>query len=102
MKGILMSTHNIHVHDKKKKKKKKKNMKIALYICFLELSEEFFYGLKNMFNSATVDEPSVFEPFKYYCSSIMLLYLHVCNVVTPSLKHIIYNIILTPLNSTFI
>ena len=33
---------------------------ISLNICFLELSEKTAYGLKNEFESAPVNEPSVF------------------------------------------
>ena len=28
----------------------------------------FPYGLKNEFETAVVNEPSVFEPLKFYCS----------------------------------
>ena len=35
---------------------------------------DFFKGLKNEFERAVVDEPSVFEPLKVYCI-IKLVYL---------------------------
>ena len=31
-------------------------------------------GLKNEFETAMVDEPSVFEPLKFYCISISILF----------------------------
>ena len=34
--------------------------------------EFFFWGLKNKFETALVNEPSVFEPLKFYC--IMLIH----------------------------
>ena len=30
----------------------------------------FFQGLKNEFETAVVNEPSVFEPLKFYCRNI--------------------------------
>ena len=32
----------------------------------------FFLGLKNKFQTAVVDEPSEFEPLKFYCIQILL------------------------------
>ena len=29
--------------------------------------DDFFKGLKNKFETAVVNEPSVFEPLKFYC-----------------------------------
>ena len=52
-----MSTHNKQLHDKK----------IFLNICFLELSEEFPRD-SQMFESAVVNEPSVFEPLRFNCT----------------------------------
>ena len=34
-------------------------------------------GLKNKFESAVVNEPSVFEPLKFYCSTVDSRYLEV-------------------------
>ena len=51
-----MSTHNIQFHDKIRK--------FFLNICFLELSE-----LKNEFESAMVNQPSVFELSRLDCMS---------------------------------
>ena len=33
---------------------------------------DFFKGLKNEFKTAVVNEPSVFESLKFYCTSIKL------------------------------
>ena len=41
----------------------KKIYKIVLNICFLERYRKNFSGLKNEFESATINEPSVFECF---------------------------------------
>ena len=35
-------------------------------ICFLELSEEFPRNSKNVFETATINEPSVFEALRFY------------------------------------
>ena len=32
----------------------------------------FSKGLKNQFETAVVNEPSVFEPLKFYCSAVIL------------------------------
>ena len=34
-------------------------------------------GLKNEFETAVVNEPSVFEPLKFYCSFVTVIYLFV-------------------------
>ena len=58
-----------------------KEEKSALIILNLPLWD-FSKGLKNEFETAVVDEPSVFEPLKFYChltvSGLMLLF--VCSV----------------------
>ena len=51
-----MSTHNIHGSNT-----------IYLNICFLWLSREFTSGLKNEFELAMVNEPSVLESLRFYC-----------------------------------
>ena len=51
-----MSTHNIQFHDKTRKQ--------SLNICFLELWKAM--GLKNEFELAKVNEPSVFESSRFY------------------------------------
>ena len=56
-----MHTHTIPFHDKIIKKNK------SLNICFMELSEESHSDLKNEFESAMVNEPSVFEPNRFDC-----------------------------------
>ena len=61
-----MRTQNIHFHDKIGK-----IPKISLNICFLELSDEISRGLKSEFKYATVNEPSVFELLRFYCSIIV-------------------------------
>ena len=57
--AILMSTHNIPFSIYKKK--------INLnYLKFAAMG--FLYqGLKNEFETAVVNEPSVLEPLKFYC-----------------------------------
>ena len=55
-----MSTHNIPFSMKKKKKNHAK----LSQICNQGM---FFKGLKNEFETAVVNEPSVFEPLKFYC-----------------------------------
>ena len=54
-----MSTHNIHFQYKEKS---------ALIILNLPLWD-FSKGLKNEFETAETDEPSVFDPLKFYCIS---------------------------------
>ena len=53
---ILMNTHNI----------KKENHPKLLQICSYGI---FSKGLKNEFETAVVNEPSVFEPLKVFCTS---------------------------------
>ena len=38
----------------------------------------FSKGLKNEFKTALVNEPSVFEPLKFYCSYVFDLWTHFC------------------------
>ena len=62
-----MSTHNIRfsvLKKKEKKKKKKENHPKLSQICSYWTSSK---GLKNEFETVVVDEPSVFEPLKFYC-----------------------------------
>ena len=51
-----MSTHNILFYDK-----------MSVNICLLELQEEFRRDSKNRFESAMVNEPSVFELLRFDC-----------------------------------
>ena len=51
-----MSTYNIPFSTEK-------NKKITLNLQLLD----FFKGFKNEFVTAKVNEPSVFEPLKFYC-----------------------------------
>ena len=37
---------------------------------------EFSKGLKNEFETAVVDEPSVFEPLKFYCIVLFDIKMH--------------------------
>ena len=53
-----MSTHSIPFSIKKRKITLNYPKSAAM---------GFFKGLKNEFETAVVDEPSVFEPPKYYC-----------------------------------
>ena len=53
-----MSTHSIHLQDIRKK-----NSLNYPYIIF----EGNPCGLKNVFDSSMVNEPSGFEPLKFYC-----------------------------------
>ena len=43
----------------------------------------FSYGLKKEIETAVVNEPSVFEPLKFYCISFfrMLLLFKICNIM---------------------
>ena len=56
-----MSTHNISFSIQRTENS-------ALIILNLPLWD-FSKGLKNKFETAVVDEPSVFEPLKFYCIS---------------------------------
>ena len=56
--AILMST-NFNI-------KKEIYPKLSL-ICSYQI---FFKGLKNEFETAVVNEPSVFEPLKFYCINV--------------------------------
>ena len=55
-----MSTYNIPFFNMKKKKHQKLSQ-ICSYGIF------FSKGFKNEFETAVVNEPSVFEPLKFYC-----------------------------------
>ena len=48
---------------------KKENQRKLSYICNYRI---FSKGLKNEFETAVVNEPSVFEPLKFYCISLIL------------------------------
>ena len=39
----------------------------------------FSKGLKNEFETAVVNEPSVFEPLKFYCIIFFLIFRLLCN-----------------------
>ena len=54
-----MSAHNISFSILKKKIKLNYPKSAAMGL--------FSYGLKNEFETAVVNEPSVFEPLKFYC-----------------------------------
>ena len=54
-----MSAHNIPFSVLKKKIKLNYSKSAAMGL--------FSYGLKNEFETAVVNEPSVFEPLKFYC-----------------------------------
>ena len=54
-----MKTNNIPFSSEKKKKITLNYLKSALW--------DFSKGLKNQFERAMVNEPSVFEPLKFYC-----------------------------------
>ena len=59
-----MSTHNIHFQDKIL------DLKLPqLYYYISSYGKKTFYGLKNEFEIAVVNELSVFEPLKFYCIS---------------------------------
>ena len=65
--AILISTHNIpFLNMKKKKENHPKLFQIYIYgICSK--------GLKKEFETAVVNEPSVFEPLKFYCKYVQNL-----------------------------
>ena len=56
--AILISTHNIYFHD------------IISKHLFSSAFGRISKGLKNEFKSVTVNEPSVFESSKFYCSLV--------------------------------
>ena len=58
MEAILMSTHNIRFLISKITLNYPKSA-----------ASDFFQRLKNEFEAAEVNEPSVFEPLKFYCTS---------------------------------
>ena len=58
--AILMSTHNIPFFNIRKE-----NIPKLSHICNYGICSK---GLKNEFETAVVNEPSVFEPLKFYCS----------------------------------
>ena len=58
-----MNTHNIPFLIKKKKE----NHTQLSHICSQGI---FSKGLKNEFETVVVNEPSVFEPLKFYCISM--------------------------------
>ena len=62
-----MSTHNIPFSQYKKRR-------ITLN-CPKSAAKIFSKGLKNMFETALVNEPSVFEPLKFYCNSVFAYFL---------------------------
>ena len=68
-----MSIHNIPLSIQNRKSAGEiipntiKSAAISFFVCFF-----FFFfckGLKNKFETAVVNEPSVFEPLKFYCTS---------------------------------
>ena len=74
-----MSTHNIPFFNIKKK----------ITLNYLKSAAMgFFQGLKNEFKSAVVDEPSVFEPLKFYCT-LLLSRLSVIFLFLPSTKRVL-------------
>ena len=66
-----MSTHNILSQYKKESHTK------LPQICSYEI---FSWGLKNEFETAVVNEPSVFEPLKFYCIQQKIKMLNKDNV----------------------
>ena len=50
------------------------NMKTPSIIPNLQLCFFFHKGLKNEFETAVVNEPSVFEPLKFYCIKLQVIY----------------------------
>ena len=58
-----MRTHKIKFHDEKKK--------ISLNKYFLEQSKEFRRDSKNKFELAIINEPSVFELLRFYCTKFL-------------------------------
>ena len=58
-----MNTHNIPFSNTKKKEKKENYSKISQNLQLWDFSK----GLKNEFETVVVNEPSFFEPLKFYC-----------------------------------
>ena len=61
IKAILTCAHNIPFSVLKKRIKLNYPKSVAMGL--------FSYRLKNKFETAVVNEPSVFEPLKFYCIS---------------------------------
>ena len=59
-KRIFLSLHNIHFQDKIK------DLKLSQHYYYISTYGKSFQGLKNEFEIAVVNEPSVFEPLKFY------------------------------------
>ena len=67
--AILVRTQNIPFSKQKKKKKRKENQpKLSQICCYWIFSK----GLKNEFERAVVNEPSMFEPLKFYFIATVL------------------------------
>ena len=62
-----MRTHNHFQYNKERKTKKKKKKNTLNYPKSAAMG--FTKRLKNEFETAVVNEPSVFEPLKVYCIS---------------------------------
>ena len=62
-----MSTHNIPFSIQKRKIALTISLSLSLWV--------FSKGLKNEFETDVVDEPSVFEPLKFYCTLFYLIYI---------------------------
>ena len=77
----VLIRHNIHFQYKEEKS--------ALIILILPLWD-FSKGLKDEFETAVVDEPSVFEPLKFYCTChTLFLWLIQRLVPFPNNPHLI-------------
>ena len=73
-----MSTHNIPFSRQKKKITLNYPKSATVRICST--------GLKNEFETAMVNEPSVFEPLKFYCKNIPKTILQ----TPPNLEALVY------------
>ena len=70
---IASKTHNISFSIQKKKKKRKERK--SLQIILNRQPGDFSKGPKNEFETAMVNEPSVFEPLRFYCITADARYL---------------------------
>ena len=75
-----MSTRNIPFSIYKRKS--------AKIIPNLQLLDFFFMGLKVEFETAMVNEPSVFKPLRFYCTRFFCLLLRCCLAIPHSYGHV--------------
>ena len=65
-----MSTHNTIINEKRKSSEI-----IPITIKSAAMQVFFCLGLKNKFETAVVNKPSVFKPLKFYCMRLSVFFL---------------------------